>query len=356
MRDFVYTGRSARVVFGNGALRTLAQELERLGVRRALLVCTARQRGAALALARELGPLAAGVYDQAQMHVPAEVADDAARAARQAGADCAVALGGGSPIGLAKAMALRHPLTVAAVPTTYSGSEMTAIYGITGPDGKQTGSDERVVPRLVIYDPALTLALPVPVAVASGLNAIAHAAEGLYARDGNPVMDIMAQSAIRALAGGLARLAAAPADLHARADCLQGAWLAGMVLGGVGMALHHKLCHTLGGSFGLPHAQTHAVVLPHALAYNALAAPLAMQRIGQALDVPGAQAPAALHALAGGLGAPGSLRELGLRQADLQRAADLTLARPYWNPAPLQPERLRRLLHDAWEGRAPAQD
>jgi maleylacetate reductase len=189
--------------------------------------------------------------------------------------------------------------------------------------------------------------------VTSGINAIAHAAEGLYARDGNPVMSLMAEEGIRALAAGLTGLVGGGSDVHsARDDSLYGAWLCGTVLGHVGMALHHKLCHTLGGSFNLPHAQTHTIVLPHALQYNAAAAPEAMSRIARAIGR--AEAPAGLYDLASELGAPVALRDIGMKESDLDRAADIALANPYWNPRPIEADAIRTLLRNAWEGRRPS--
>jgi len=354
MHDFVYTAQPARVLFGAGTLGRLEPEVERLGARRALVLCTPNQRALAEQAAQLLGERAAGVYDRAAMHVPVETVRDAMAHAGRLQADCAVAIGGGSTTGLGKALALDGGLPIVAVPTTYAGSEMTSIYGLTENGIKTTGKDPRVLPRTVIYDPELSLALPVPLSAASGLNAIAHAAEGLYARDGNPVMALMAEEAIRALAGGLRRVVARPRDLDARGDCLYGAWLAGTVLGNVGMALHHKLCHVLGGSFNLPHAQTHAIVLPHALAYNAAAAPLAMAGLARALGCAPADAPRALYDLAGELAVPRALRDIGLRAQDLDRAADLALAHPYWNPRPVEREALRGLLQAAYNGAPPA--
>ncbi|EHP41129.1 iron-containing alcohol dehydrogenase [Cupriavidus basilensis OR16] len=241
-----------RVLFGAGSLSQAGQELERLGAKRALVLCTPNQAEDATRLSDALGPLSAGIYPGAVMHVPLETARAAVAHAQAVGADCMIALGGGSTTGLGKAIALTSGLPILAIPTTYAGSEMTPIYGLTDAGLKKTGRDPRVLPRTVIYDPALTVGLPVSLSVTSGLNAIAHAAEGLYAQDANPVTSLMAEEGIRALASGIPRVFAAPTDLDARADCLYGAWLCGSVLGSVGMALHHKLCHTLGGSFNLP--------------------------------------------------------------------------------------------------------
>ncbi|CAM2173953.1 Maleylacetate reductase [Burkholderia cepacia] len=349
--NFIYQARPARVIFGAGSLDHLEREVLELGAQRALVLCTPEQRDLAQYIVERLGARAAGLYDRATMHVPIEIARDAQAFARSCGADCAIAIGGGSTIGLGKAIALESSLPILAIPTTYAGSEMTPIYGLTEGGIKRTGSDARVLPKTVIYDPALTVTLPVELSVTSGLNAIAHAAEGLYANNSNPVMSLVAEEGIRALARGLPGVRRDTADLGARGDALYGAWLCGMVLGNVGMALHHKLCHTLGGSFNLPHAPTHTVVLPHALAYNAAHAPDAMQRIARAIGAN--DAARGLYALALDNGAPVSLKAIGMQEADLDRAADLAAANPYWNPRPIERDGLRALLQDAFDGNLP---
>jgi maleylacetate reductase len=354
MKRFVYNGQPGRVVFGPGALAQLGKEIEALGARRALVLSTPEQRASAEHVAQILGARAAGVFDRAVMHVPIETAREARELARKLDADCAVAVGGGSTTGLGKAIALDSGLPILAIPTTYAGSEMTPIYGITEGGLKKTGRDAKVLPRTVIYDPELTLTLPVGLSVTSGINAIAHAAEGLYSVDSNPVMDLMAEEGIRALGRALPAIRADARDLEARGDALYGAWLCGIVLGNVGMALHHKLCHTLGGSFNLPHAETHTIVLPHALAYNAKAAPEAMRRIARALD--GAGAPQSVFDLAQDNGAPVALRDIGMKAEDLDRACDIALQNQYPNPRPLERGAIRQLLQDAFEGKRPSVD
>jgi alcohol dehydrogenase class IV len=293
------------------------------------------------------------VFAKAVMHVPIETAREARDEARRLNADCAVAIGGGSTTGLGKAIALESGLPILAIPTTYAGSEMTPIYGLTQGGEKRTGRDARVLPRTVIYDPSLTLSLPIQLSITSGMNAIAHAAEGLYAKDGNPVMDLMAEEAIRCLAEALPEIKKNGSDLNARSSALQGAWLCGMVLGSVGMALHHKLCHTLGGTFNLPHAEVHTVVLPHAIAYNAVAAPAAMQKLSRALR--GSADPSlSLFELARDNGAPTSLQTLGMQRGDLDHAADMAVQNPYWNPRPVERPAVRELLQRAWEGVPPS--
>jgi maleylacetate reductase len=351
MDPFVYNGLPSRVIFGTGSLDRLASEIDRLGAKRAIVLSTPQQRADGEALAERLGSRAAGVFAQAVMHVPLETARQAREYAAKVGADCAIALGGGSTTGLGKAIALETPLPIIAIPTTYAGSEMTPIYGITDGGLKKTGRDLRVLPKTVIYDPALTVSLPVSLSLTSGINAIAHAAEGLYAEDANPVVGLMAEEGISALGAGLPRVVREPGDLTARADCLYGAWLCGAVLGSVGMALHHKLCHTLGGTFNLPHAETHTIVLPHALAYNRDAAPTAMQRIERALNAN--DAAQAVFDLARDHGAPTALKDIGMTAADLDIALDVALQNPYWNPRPVERAPLRALLEAAYEGRRP---
>ena len=351
MKSFVYDGQPARVIFGAGSVKHLAREIEALGARKALVLSTPEQRASAEMVAELLGARAVGVFDRAVMHVPIETARDAREVARTLGADCAVAIGGGSTTGLGKAIALDSGLPILAIPTTYAGSEMTPIYGITEAGMKKTGKDARVLPRVVIYDPELTLGLPVGMSITSGINAIAHAAEGLYAVDSNPIMDLMAKEGITAMGRALPAIKIVASDIAARSDAMYGAWLCGTVLGNVGMALHHKLCHTLGGSFNLPHAETHTIVLPHALAYNTAAAPEAMRVIAGALN--GVSAAQAVFDLAKINGAPVALKDIGMREGDLDKACDIAMKNQYPNPRPLERHALRQLLQDAFEGRRP---
>jgi maleylacetate reductase len=358
MQTFTYVSQPQRVVFGAGVLAQLPDEAAKLGAAKALVLCTPEQRHLAERAAALLGTRAAGVFDRAVMHVPMDTVRAAEQAARDCGADCAVAIGGGSTTGLGKALALSMGLPIIAVPTTYAGSEMTPIYGLTEHGQKRTGKDPRVLPRVVLYDPELTLTLPMGLTITSAMNAIAHAAEGLYAQDANPITSLMAEEGIRALGAALPVLSAQPQDISARANALYGAWLCGAVLGNVGMALHHKLCHTLGGSFNLPHAEVHTVVLPHALAFNAAAAPQAMARIARALGQGdnAHAAPQAVYALAKTHGAAMALRDIGMREADLDRAADIAVANPYWNPRAVNAQArdaLRALLQRAFEGAPP---
>jgi maleylacetate reductase len=350
-RDFVHESRPGRVVFAVGASARLPQEVERLGLHRLIVLCSPQQAELAVELTAPLGDRAAEVHAHAAMHVPAAVAAAAVARAREISADGCIAVGGGSAIGLAKAVAKETGLPIVAVPTTYAGSEMTPIWGLTEADRKTTGRDPRVLPATVVYDPALTATLQPALSVTSGINALAHSAEALYAPDGSPITALLAAESVRALAGALPRLVTDPRDLGARSDALYGAWLAGTVLGATTMSLHHKLCHILGGTFDLPHAETHTAVLPHVLAVNLLAAPPARSALANAL---GAEDPAAhLFHLARGLGAEMSLRALGLPEDGLQTVVEQALAAPYANPAPVTDPVLHRLLTNALVGTAP---
>ena len=276
---FTYIGLPARVIFGPGKRRELPAEVERLGAERALVISTPEQRGDAEMAAGLLDGRAAGIHAGAIMHTPMETVHEARRVAANLNADCYVTVGGGTAIGLGKAIAIESDMPVLAVPTTYAGSEMSTIQGFTEDGVKTTRSDPRMLPKTVIYDPELTLSLPPSYSGPSGMNAIAHAVEALYAEHANPISSLIAEEGIRALGMGLPRVCAAPDDLEGRTYALYGSWLCGIALGAGGMALHHKLCHVVGGSFDLAHAQTHTIILPHAMAYNAPAAQAAMARV-----------------------------------------------------------------------------
>jgi maleylacetate reductase len=351
MQPFIYSAPASRVIFGVDALSHLEREVVQLGAERALVLCTREQRESAEQIAKILGSRAAGIYAEATMHVPIECARAARAEAERLGADCAISIGGGSTTGLAKAIALESSLPIISIPTTYAGSEMTSIYGLTEGGVKRTGRDPRVLPRVVIYDPTLTTSMPIGLTAASGMNAIAHAAEGLYAQDANPVVSLIAEEGIRAMAAGLRRVILEPDNLEVRSQCLYGAWLCGIVLGSVGIALHHKLCHTIGGSFNLPHAETHTIVLPHSIAFNAPATPDAMHRIARALG--STSAASGLFELVRALKLPHSLREIGFQPEDIDKAAGLAMRNPYWNPRPFSEQDIRELLERAYVGDCP---
>ena len=342
-----------RVLFGAGRLADLGSELDRLGIQRALVLTTPQQKMQGLDVAGMIGTRAAGIYSGATMHTPVDVTEQAMEQVALLRADGVVAVGGGSTIGLGKAIAVRTDLPQIVVPTSYAGSEMTPILGETRDGLKTTRSDPKILPETVIYDVELTRTLPASFAVTSGINAIAHAVEALYARDANPVISLMAEEGIRLLAGALPRLLASD-DAEARDDALRGAWLCGACLGAVGMSLHHKLCHTLGGTFDLPHADTHTIVLPHAMAYNAPAVPVAASRIARALRVDSAAQ--GLFDLAKGLGAKLALRDLGMPRDGIERAADIAVQNAYWNPRALERDAIRDLITRAWEGERPREE
>jgi len=288
----------------------------------------------------------AGTYEKVVMHTPIEAATEARNLAASLKADCCIAVGGGSTIGFGKAIALTSGLPVVAVPTTYSGSEMTTIWGLSENNLKKTGRDPKVLPKVVVYDPELTLDLPAAVSAASGMNAIAHCTEALYAHDGNPIVSLMAEEGIRSLAFSLPKIVLDGKNIEARSQALYGSWLAGCTIATTSVALHHKLCHVLGG-FGLPHAETHSIVLPHALKYNSAAAPEAMQRIAKALHGQN------IWDLEKSLGLPLRLADLGMQEADIERAAKLAVAAPYPNPRKVEYDPVLELLRNAWEGKRP---
>jgi alcohol dehydrogenase class IV len=351
MQPFSYTALPGKVIFGFGTLAQTADEIRALGCSRALLLSTPQQVDQVRKLEAQLGALAVGLFADATMHTPVEVTERALAMAKEVKADCTVALGGGSTTGLGKAIAVRTDLPQVVIPTTYAGSEATPILGETQGGLKTTQRNMKILPEVIIYDVDLTMTLPPGLTVTSGMNAIAHAAEGLYAKDANPIISMIAEDGVRAIARALPAIVADPHDREGRSDALYGAWACGVTLGAVGMSLHHKLCHTLGGTFDLPHAETHTVVLPHAMAYNAPATPEAMARLARALGV--ANAPQGLFDLAASLGGPTSLKALGMPEEGLDTVVDLALSNPYWNPRPLERAPLRKLVEDAFHGRRP---
>lgn len=351
MNPFTFDSPAYRVIFGVGSLDQLPGEVGRLGAKRALVVSTPAEIRFAEDAAARLGAVAAGMFTEAVMHHPIEVVHAARERARQLQADCYVTIGGGTTTGTGKLIALETGMPVIAIPTTYAGSEMTPIYGVTEGGVKRTGRDRKVLPRTVIYDPALTVSLPPQVSGPSGMNAMAHCVEALYAHDGNPIVSLMAAEGIRALARALPAVVENGQDLEARSDALYGAWLAGIVLGQAAIGIHHKLCHTLGGSFNLPHAEVHTVVLPYATAYNRDYAPEAMRRAAEALGT--SDAAQGIYDLIGKIGAPRSLKAIGMPADGLERAAQLATQNQYPNPRPIEIGPIRELLQNAYEGRRP---
>ncbi|MEU6601666.1 maleylacetate reductase [Streptomyces flaveolus] len=351
MKTFVHRGQVTKVVFGSGARRRIPEEVDALGCRRVLILSTPGQVDRAAEIRDLLGTAAVGSFAEAAPHTPVEITEKAVAYSGTVNADCVLAVGGGSTIGLGKAIAVRTGLPQLGLPTTYAGSEMTPVLGETEGRRKTTRRLPEALLDTVVYDVDLTLTLPVAVSVVSGINAMAHAVESLYAQDRDPVAFLLAGEALDALARALPVIARHPDDGEARADALYGAWLAGMCLGTVGMALHHKVCHVLGGTFGLPHAETHAVVLPHVVAHNGPSAPEAMARVTRSL--PGEDAASGLFDFAGRLGAPRALRDLGMPESGIDQAAELIVRDGYWNPRPVDRAAVRAFLTRAWAGEPP---
>ena len=347
----VYQSAPSRVLFGKGALDSLPGEVAALGCKRVLVVCTRSQAAVAHRALALLGPLGGPVFPGAAMHTPVEVTEAAMRLVQGEGVDGLVALGGGSAIGLGKAIALRTDFPQIVVPTTYAGSELTPVLGQTEAGKKTTQRSPKVLPETVIYDVELSLSLPVPVSIVSGFNAMAHGVEALYAEHANPLLLSVAEEAVRLMAHALPRIVIAPEDEAARTAALEAAWLGGWSLANGGSALHHRLCHILGGAFALPHAETHTILLPHVLAYNAPEVPEAMARLSRALGSP---YPAdALYDLGQSLGAPSALEDIGLQRDGVDAAAAAVMAQGGWNPRPLDEAALTRMLRRAWSGERP---
>jgi alcohol dehydrogenase class IV len=347
-----------RVILEAGAAADhVAAEVERLGAARLMLVAGASAAPFGDELAARLPVVLR--WDEVVRHVPLDLAARARAAATGAGVDLLVCVGGGSAVGLAKAVALTTHVPIVAVPTTYAGSEATAVWGLTEDRAKRTGTDPAVLPRTVVYDSDLTLDLPVDLSVASGLNALAHCVDSLWADGADPINAALALEGVRALAEGLPAVAADPHGRDGRDRCLYGAYLAAVAFASAGSGLHHRICHVLGGTWDLPHAATQAVVLPHVLALNAPAVPEAASRLAVALGSeptgdPAAAAVAGLEALRDAVSPPRSLREVGMPEDGLDEAVRRVLAVvPPANPVAVTADDLHSLLHAAWEGAVP---
>lgn len=363
-----------RVVFGRGTLQKLPEEAALLGGKKAFLLSTPQQTDQLdhlKALLAGSDVAVAGVFTEATMHTPAGITEKAikalgeATAATDGSADSAsasastvlVSIGGGSTIGLGKAMSIRTGLAHICIPTSYAGSEMTPILGETADGRKTTRSDPRILPRTVLYDVDLTGTLPRTMRATSGINALAHAVEALYTQNASPVVSAMAGEAIRSLAVSLPKLATdvpsgdkSPERTQAEEDALYGAWLCGMCLGNVSMSIHHKLCHVLGGSFNLPHGETHTAVLPHSLSYVAPKIGPVMDKLAGILPDSNGDAMVGLNGLLAKLPVKLALRDYGFREEDIDKAADIALSQPYWSPRPLEREAIREVIRRIWAG------
>ncbi|KAF8861461.1 putative maleylacetate reductase [Acephala macrosclerotiorum] len=350
MDSFEYTANSPRVVFGSGSLKKLPEEVARLNLSRPLLLSTPQQLRQAADLESILHGKIAGLFNEAAMHTPIDVTEKALKYAKLSKADSVISIGGGSTTGLGKAISIRTGLPHICIPTTYAGSEMTPILGETADGRKTTRSDPKILPTTVIYDVDLTMTLPVGMSATSGVNAIAHAVEALYAPNTNPIINLLALEGIKALASSLPELIENPSSQSTRASALYGAWLCGTCLGAVGMSLHHKLCHTLGGSFNLPHAETHTVILPHALSYNAPAIPEVMEKLADVFPGSEGDAVKGLNILLEKLKVEKSLKAFGMKQEDVDKAADIAVEKPYKNPRVVERDPIRELIRRAWAG------
>ncbi|KAG0645624.1 Maleylacetate reductase [Hyphodiscus hymeniophilus] len=350
MDAFEYNAAPGRVIFGSGTLSKLASEVSRLNLSAPLLLSTPQQVSEASKLEKLLDGKVAGIFAEATMHTPSGITAKALDYAKSTKADSVISIGGGSTIGLGKAISIRTGLPHICIPTTYAGSEMTPILGETQDGKKTTRSDPKILPGTVIYDVDLTMTLPSSMSATSGVNAIAHSVEALYAKNTNPIINLLALEGIKSLASSLPTIVSTPSDVAARHSALYGAWLCGTCLGAVGMSLHHKLCHTLGGSFNMPHAETHTIILPHALAYNAPNIPEVMKKLADVLPGSDGDAIKGLNLLLARLKVKRGLKDFGFKEEDVDKAAEIAVSNPYWNPRPVEKGPITELLRRAWAG------
>jgi len=360
MEPFTYTQSPSRVIFGSGTLKKLPSELQRQSLRKPLLLSTPTQVSQAQnveSLLTSSFVTPAGIFTEAATHTPTDITTKALSYVSTTLADSIISIGGGSTIGLGKAISIRTGLPHICIPTTYAGSEMTPILGETENGVKKTRSDPKILPGTVVYDVDLTMTLPVGVSSTSGINAIAHGVEALYATNANPVTSLVAVEGIRTLAVSLPQLVSSPRSPEARQLALYGAWLCGACLATAGMSLHHRLCHTLGGTFNLPHAQTHTTVLPHALAYNyPNLKEDVRKRLGDALPESNGDPVRGLNVLLEKLGVEKELKAYGMKEEDIDKAADLAVANPYANPRKVVRDEIREVIRRAWAGEPARQD
>jgi maleylacetate reductase len=349
---FARTGLPGRIVFGDGALRRLADELDQRDLRGAMLIAADYDSRLAEQGRDVLGERVRLSWGKVRQHVPRELAERATLAAIDAGIDVLVAIGGGSTTGLGKAVAVSTGLPLVVVPTTYAGSEMTPIYGLTSDGDKTTARDARALPSIVVYDPRLLTTLPAAVVGPSGLNALAHCAEALWAANADPITDAVALDGARRL-GQYLPAAYASGDPAVRGHVLIAACQAGLALGTVGTSLHHALCHLLGGMFDTPHAETHAIMLPYAVRYLQPAVPEAARRLAQALDTTVNELAGSIWSLGQSVGTPAGLRSIDIREDQITAITRAALDKNLPSPRPLEYAALRAALHAAWAGQRP---
>ncbi|KAF2008780.1 putative maleylacetate reductase [Aaosphaeria arxii CBS 175.79] len=350
MSQFTYTANPSRVIFGSGTLSQIATEVSTQGFTAAMILCTPYQVDDARRIEHLLGAKASHIFSEATMHTPTSITEKALAIVENKKVDCLVSIGGGSTTGLGKAISIRTGIYHICIPTTYAGSEMTSILGQTSQGLKTTIKDPRVLPGTVIYDVDLTKTLPAGLSATSGINAIAHAAEALYAPDSNPIIRLIAREGIRALAEALPDIMKDQESHDARYKALYGAWLCGMCLGSTTMSLHHKLCHTLGGSFDLPHAETHTILLPHTLAYNCPAAPTLDAELAELLPGGYSSGIEGLNRLLDQLNVKRALKDFWFNEDDIDRAASIAMENQYANPRKVEREKICELLRRAWAG------
>ncbi|KAG4420697.1 hypothetical protein IFR04_006185 [Cadophora malorum] len=356
MSSFSYTARPCRVLFGAGTLAKLPSELFRQNLKAALVLSTPFQQPEALAVTQQLGTVAVGIFSEATMHTPLPVTERGIQEARLKRADCVISIGGGSTTGLGKAISIRTGLPHISIPTTYAGSEMTPHLGETVDGIKTTRSDPAIQPATVLYDVNLTMSLPGEMSATSGINAIAHAVEALYAPDTNPIIRLMALEGVRVLAESLPLVATDESNAEVRYQALYGAWLCGTCLGSTTMSLHHKLCHVIGGSFNMPHAETHTILLPHTIAYNIPSMPEVNADLAGVLPCADGNSITGLNNLLEKLGVRRALQSYGLKEGDIEKAAMIAVKNPYANPRPVEKEKIQELLRRAWAGEAARAD
>jgi alcohol dehydrogenase class IV len=345
---FEYTSFPNKVFFGEGSFSTVAKLLANYD--KAFVIAGERQAACVQQLIDELGKERVIHFSNIVQHVPVELVEQARQQQVQAQTNVLVAIGGGSAIGLAKALALQNEHDIIAVPTTYAGSEMTNIWGLTTTAGKTTGRDMKVLPKYVVYDPMFTANMPTSLAATSAMNAMAHLMEAVYAHDTNPITYGYALDGMRKLREGLELLATTKQMTIQINQLLQyGSFIAGKALCDVSMSLHHKLAHVLGGTFGLAHADVHTVLQAYVLEYqwDALSSSV-QQDFKEALQHP--YPPVALQTLAKNVKAPTQLKEIGFTEKDIDKAVDTVLAKPYANPKPITKAGLEQLLQNALGG------
>jgi len=350
---FFFHTLPSRVWFGPGRIEKLRAEIDLLVASKVMICCTKGAVKRLAPLANALDGKDVVIFGDAAPHCPEEVVVKAQSKALQHGVEAVVAFGGGSTLGLGKYLSARNEIPFVAVPTTYSGSEMTAIYGMKTGEEKRTWKDVKAVPRAVIYDPELTLGLPADLTGTTGMNSLAHAVEALYPAEPNPLTGDIAEKAIGALARGLVGSVDTRDDLQARTEALYGGFLGGLLVTMAGIALHHRICHVLGGLFGAPHGESNSVILPYVVAYNAPEAPEAMVRIRRALGVE--DAAAGVYDLARTLGVPASLDELGVPADGLAKAAAETVRTLGFNPRACTVPEMTALFEMAHAGTRPTE-